>query len=250
MGILLALVSTALCIIVYVRMVRREVPEPLSIKRAVLPCVLGLASIVVSTALVLAFGLLAGTLVGKPVSDLTSGLVSKSLIRSFLTAGFPEEFAKFLIALLALRIVRPKNVYEYALTFVGVAVGFTLPEESVYSGGGLAILGRIPTFAMHMVLQLIMGSCLGRARYEKEQGNPKTGKYVFRGLCLPVLWHTLIDAASAFNAALDSENESVVWAGVVTAVIVIVASTVLQFVLLSRFKKETESLCRMELRPQ
>lgn len=250
MGFLLSLVCMALCVVVYVRMVNREVPEKLTIKKAVIPCVFGFFSIVISTAFVMGLGLLAGKLVGKPISDLSSNLVGKSLIKSFLTAGFSEELAKLLAALLALRIVKPKNVYEYVLTFVGVAVGFTLLEENLYSEGGLAMFGRVPTFALHMIFQLIMGYYLGRARYEKEQGNQNTGKLVFLGLFLPVLWHTLFDAVTAFNAGMASENDNVALLSAVIAIIVIIGSTVLQFVLLAKFKKNTERLCKMELKPQ
>ena len=250
MGFLLSLVCMALCVVVYVRMVNREVPEKLTIKKAVIPCVFGFFSIVISTAFVMGLGLLAGKLVGKPISELSSNLVGKSLIRSFLTAGFSEELAKFLVALLALRIVKPKNVYEYVLTFVGVAVGFTLPEENLYSDGGFTMFGRVPTFALHMIFQLIMGYYLGRARYEKEQGNQNTEKLVFLGLFLPVLWHTLFDAVTAFNAGMASENDNVALFSAVIAIIVIIGSTVLQFVLLAKFKKDTEKLCKMELQPQ
>lgn len=112
------------------------------------------------------------------------------------------------------------------------------------------MFGRIPTFALHMIFQLIMGYYLSRARYEREQGNQNNGKLVFLGLFLPVLWHTLFDAVTAFNAGMESENENVALASAVIAIIVIIGSTVLQFVLLAKFKKNAESLCEMELQPQ
>ncbi len=112
------------------------------------------------------------------------------------------------------------------------------------------MFGRIPTFALHMVFQLIMGCYLGRARYEKDRGNQNNGKLVFLGLFLPVLWHTLYDAACAFNAGMDSENANVALISAVIGVVVIIASAVLQFVLLVKFKKSAERLCETELQPQ
>ena len=89
-----------------------------------------------------------------------------------------------------------------------------------------------------------MGVNLGLARYAKLHGG-SAGKHIFLGLFLPVLWHTLYDAATAFNAGLESTDENVQVAAVVIALIVTVASTVLQFVLLVRFKNNAVKYSEM-----
>ena len=53
MGIILALVAFALCAIVYVRMVKREIPEPISKKQAIIPVAAGLAAPILATILII-----------------------------------------------------------------------------------------------------------------------------------------------------------------------------------------------------
>ena len=146
MGIILALVSFLLSLLVYVRMVRREIPEPLGKKQAIIPMAVGLAAPFLATMLVILFGLIIKATINKPLSGLSDSLIYKSLVTSFIGAGFTEEFVKFLLLLLLVKILKPKNVYEYVLFCVGIAVGFTLLEEVTYGGNGGAItsLVRIP----------------------------------------------------------------------------------------------------------
>lgn len=250
MGLIISLIATALCAVVYVRMVRREVPEPVSKKNAVIPFVLGVVSVVLSFALTMGIGAFFLYVLKFSVSQSISNIVLRAVSRAFFNAGFCEELTKLVVSLIAVKIIKPKNLYEYVLAFAGVAFGFTLLEENVYSSGGISILGRIPTFAMHMAFQLIMGTCLGRARFERQNGGSKVGGKIFLGFFLPVLWHTVYDACTAFNPAFESEDEAVQLIGAVIAVIVVIASTVLQFVLLAQYKKNTEKLCATELSSQ
>ena len=152
MGIILALVAFALCAIVYVRMVKREIPEPISKKQAIIPVAAGLAAPILATILIIIYGFIMKFTVGVPLAALSDSLLYKSLVTSFVGAGFTEEFVKFLLLLLLVKVLRPKNVYEYVLICVGISVGFTLLEEVTYGGGGGAItaLTRIPAFGMHV----------------------------------------------------------------------------------------------------
>ena len=115
-----------------------------------------------------------------------------------------------------------------------------------YGGSALTSLSRLPGFAMHMVFGLIMGLFLGLARYKKQAGERGGGEACL-ALLLPVLWHTAYDAATGFNLALSSEDEKVQFLGVIVWLTVIGVSTVLQFVVLIRFKKKTGKYCAMEL---
>ena len=205
MGMLSSIISFALCAIVYVRMLKREVPEPMSKKQAWVPVAVGVIGPIISTLVAVGLGMLIFKLRGgeltqagisvQPTQPEDMNLVAASLLRAFRNAGFTEELVKLLLALLMVKIFKPKNVYEYALAFIGIGFGFTALEEILY-GGGVRSLIRLPGFAMHMVFGIIMGVNLGLARYEKQQGG-SPGKYILCGLLVPVLWHTLYDASLA-----------------------------------------------------
>lgn len=255
MGFITSLIAFILCAFVYVRMIRREVPEQIGKAQAWVPVGAGLIAPIISTVIAVGLGMLTIKLLGGEITQSgvnmpaqqaqqETNVVLRSLSKSFRVAGFTEELVKLLLALLMVKVFKPKNVYEYALAFVGVGFGFTALEEILYGGGGLVSLFRLPTFAMHMVLAILMGVNLGLARYEKLHGG-SAGKYIFLGLFLPVLWHTLYDAATAFNAGFDATDENVQVAAVVIALIVTVASTVLQFVLLVRFKNNAVKYSEM-----
>lgn len=255
MGFITSLIAFILCAFVYVRMIRREVPEQIGKAQAWVPVGAGLIAPIISTVIAVGLGMLTIKLHGGEItqSGVTmpvqqaqqeTNVVLRSLIKSFRVAGFTEELVKLLLALLMVKVFKPKNVYEYALAFIGVGFGFTALEEVLYGGGGLASLSRLPGFAMHMVFGILMGVNLGLARYAKLHGG-SAGKHIFLGLFLPVLWHTLYDAATAFNAGLESTDENVQVAAVVIALIVTVASTVLQFVLLVRFKNNAVKYSEM-----
>ena len=142
-------------------MIRREVPEPISKKQAAIPAVLGLLSVFLATMLMIGFGAGIKALFGS-VSEAVSSLVLRSLVSSFFLAGFTEEVVKLLMFLVAIKIVKPKNVYEYGLLCAGVGFGFTALEEFIYAGSSLvAMVLRIFYFAMHMVFGLLMGLHLG-----------------------------------------------------------------------------------------
>ena len=249
MGIILALVSFLLSLLVYVRMVRREIPEPLGKKQAIIPMAVGLAAPILATMLVILFGLIIKATINKPLSGLSDSLIYKSLVTSFIGAGFTEEFVKFLLLLLLVKILKPKNVYEYVLFGVGIAVGFTLLEEVTYGGNGGAItsLVRIPAFGMHLVFALLMGSHFAIARYNKQNGLGGIGMHRFLGLFLPMLFHTIFDASTVDNTALMVEDETTNATGFMILVGVVLVSVILQFVMFVWFKKKTEEYCGMQL---
>ena len=255
MGFITSLIAFILCAFVYVRMIRREVPEQIGKAQAWVPVAAGLIAPIISTVIAVGLGMLTIKLHGGEITQSgvnmpaqqarqETNVVLRSLIKSFRVAGFTEELVKLLLALLMVKIFKPKNVYEYALAFIGVGFGFTALEEVLYGGGGLASLSRLPGFAMHMVFAILMGVNLGLARYAKLHGG-SAGKHIFLGLFLPVLWHTLYDAATTFNAGFDAADENVQGTAVVIALIVTVASTVLQFILLIRFKNNAVKYSEM-----
>ncbi len=58
MGILVALIATALCAVVYVRMVKREIPEPIGKMQAAVPIGFGLLAVVLVVPMLALIGLL------------------------------------------------------------------------------------------------------------------------------------------------------------------------------------------------
>ncbi len=241
-GYISCLISFALCTFVYIRMLRREEPGTLGKKSAV-PVVLGFIAPIISTVLVIVVNIITVKITGSKTSIYIQNPVLRSFAKAFFGAGFTEEFIKLLFALLAIAIVRPKNVYTYALMFIGVGFGFTALEEIVYGGDNLfSSLIRIPGFALHMVFGMIMGEHLGLARFKKKQGTDGSSIHVVAAFVLPVLWHTAYDAATVDNAGLETENDI----ALVLALVVGIASIVLQFVMLSKFKKRSKNLCQLE----
>ena len=81
MGIILALVAFFLCVIIYVRMVRRETPEPLGKIKAAIPVVVGLAAPFLATALVILFGWLMKVTIGIPLAGLSDSSVLMSVCK-------------------------------------------------------------------------------------------------------------------------------------------------------------------------
>lgn len=248
MGILISLIAFVFCAVIYVRMLRREVPEPIGKKAAALPVALGVFAPFLSTGLVILLSLLLSRLLGVSISGFTSSLLLSSLVSAFIAAGFTEELVKLLLFLLTVKLLKPKNVYEYGLLFAGVGVGFTALEEMLYGGGDpVAALTRLPFFSMHMVLGLIMGLELGQARFCRRSSTGSAGLHTFRALFLPVLWHTVYDASTTFNAAIHAEDTALNTIGAVIGLVVVLISVVLQFVLLIRFRKNAGKYCGMEL---
>lgn len=249
MSIILALVAFALCAILYVRMVRREIPEPMGKKQALIPVVTGLAAPILATALIIIFGLIIKATINKPLAGLSDSLVYKALVTSFVGAGFTEEFIKFLLLLLLARFLKPKNVYEYALICVGLGVGFTLLEEVTYGAANspLTALARIPAFGMHLVFAILMGVHFAIAKYNKQNGLGGVGMHRFLGLFLPILWHTLFDASTVDNTALMVEDEAINTTGFMITMGIVLISVILQIVMFLWFKKKTGEYCGMQL---
>ena len=137
LGLIAAVVATILCAVVYVRMYKREVPEPIGKMKAAIPIGFGIFAVFLTTPLILVGPLLFKKLTGSSIADLVPSPWIRSLVTSFCLAGFSEEFIKFLMFLIVIRIVKPKSVYEYGLLCAGIGVGFTGLEDllSKFSDG-------------------------------------------------------------------------------------------------------------------
>lgn len=102
-----------------------------------------------------------------------------------------------------------------------------------------------------MVFDIIKGYYLGLARHNKLTGNGSVGMNYALALVVPVLVHTLLDAFTAFNPALQIAEEDVdamAIVGLVLALSMLVAATVGQVIVLLRMKKNAQKYCGMETR--
>ena len=247
MGIIAAIVATIICAVFYVRMCKREIPEPISFKRAAIPVALGVLAVFINMPLSIGSLAAIAAVFGK-LSDVIPSLVLRSLVASFFMAGFTEEFVKMLMFLIVIRVCKPKNVYEYGLLCAGVGFGFTGLEDAVYGiQNPVSSVFRVFFFGMHLMFGLIMGLEMGLAQYSKKNGTGGSVKHTILAMAVPVLWHTIFDASTIANAAFNAEDEAVQMIGVVVALVVCAVSIALQFVLLIQYKKNTEKLCAMSV---
>lgn len=254
MGLILGILDGVLCVILYARMCRREIPKPMG-KKVAISMALGLLAPILSTALLIVLGFILMQVnggQGQSLQDVVPTYTLKSLVAAFLSASFPEELIKFLFILLSVKLVKPKNIYEYGLLGSGVGTGFTFLEQMAYGGQSpITALVRMPFFAMHMVFNLIMAIFLGLAMYEKQKGRSGATLHAILAFVVPLLWHTVFDASTTFNrmlqTGLDTENDLLRNVGAAIALIVIVASVTLQFWLLVQYKKRTKELCAMKI---
>lgn len=246
MDYLQSAIAAAVLILLYVRMIKRELPAPIGSKQAVIPVLLGFLSVFVSTLFVLEFGILIQSS-GHSLRDIANPAAG-SLIGAFLFAGFSEEIAKFLMMLLSFKLFRPKNVYEYILIGAGVGIGFTINEEFLYGGSEIELL-RLISVAMHTAFGIVMARYLGLAACKRLSGESSVSKEYALALFIPILLHTLYDAFTVFNPALaNAANEidktAAVWLS--SAGAAVLAGIVWQIAVLVKLKKRAEDYSVMK----
>lgn len=248
MAIIQLILSVAVLGILYFRMIKREVPEQISIIQAGVPVAFGMASFWVSFQLFLAIGGLL-TKSGLSLKGLPSA--AASFIQALIMAGLPEELAKFAFIIIAIILFRSKikNVYEYILIGAGVGAGFTLLEEFYYGEDAeiATVVFRILTIASHMIFGVIMAKHLGFAAYNKAAGRgPAAGECIL-ALIIPMVIHTLYDSLTATNTMMTGKDNKTVMIGIILSVAATAALFILQFIVLIGVKKNTEKYCDMKL---
>ena len=231
MGLIVAIITAIICTVVYVRMYKRELPEPAGVKKAAIPVALGVLAVILVAPITIFISLSTRKLLGASIKEVLPSPILSSLVRAFLLAGFTEELVKFLMFLITIKIVKPRNVYEYGMFCAGIGVGFTVLEDIFYGATN-------PITAVTRIH-------LGFAKYSKREGLNDAGKHIFLAFFLPVLWHTVFDSVTTVNPALNSNDDIIQMAGIIVALIVMAVSITLQFVLLIRFKKKTAEYCGM-----
>ena len=230
----------------YLRMIKREVPEPIGKVQALLPAVLGGICFPISGAS--GIGLLfALNKIG--ISSDTMPSFPGAFYTAFFMAGGVEEVFKYLAIIITLCILRKKvkNVYEIILIGAAVGFGFTVAEDLSY-GNSLAVLfTRLPFMLTHMILNMIMGEFIGMAKYNKINGNGATALYWALALIIPTALHTLFDAGTVSNYPIFRDGNYI--GGGILAGTGIVINFALMFYMLIRTKKIAEKLSGLSVIP-
>lgn len=243
MAIIQTIASVIILGILYKRMIGRESPAPIQKWQALIPILLGVISLPLSFAMVMANGAVTK---GMGIDTAAFPLAAHSAYAAFFGAGLPEEVAKLLIILLCLLIFRSKvrNVYEYMLIGAAVGFGFTLFEEFLYGGETVSAIARLVTIAAHMVYGILMAKHLGQAKYYKKSGQGSPVKEYIFALLIPVALHTFYDAGTVNNKFLSGGDKDLA-IGIALAAVAAIVMFAVQIIVLVKLKKNAEKYCDM-----
>ena len=231
--------------ILYWRMVKREIPEPVGWQQALIPIAIGMVSFPIT--IPFSMGHMKSLANDPNALKLSELNFFKALWRDLILAGGLEEIAKLLMILVVLFIFRNKvkNVYEFILIGACVGIGFAIAEEYFYGSGEeatiLTIVLRTISVAAHMTFNMVMAEFLGRARISKLSGKGSPVIYYLLAILVPITVHTLYDVTTAFNSSLMRGEIK----GFIVAAIGYVGLLVYELVVLIRCKKKTAEFCSM-----
>ncbi|MBR3235947.1 MAG: PrsW family intramembrane metalloprotease [Atopobiaceae bacterium] len=249
LGTIQMVLTVAIGVIIYYRLIKREVPEPIGPLQAIVPVVGGVLSNRVLILYILGMVTLTNTLGVSLTGDGLSN-AGGAILKAFVIAAFPEELSKGLIMLLVIFLFRKKvrNVYEYILVGTAVGLGFTLIEDLDYVTNGANFL-RLALVCGHLCFNMIMGMYLGSARYKKEHNQgPVVLDYV-KAFAIPMLWHTLFDAFTAMNPAIISavtgDLDAMGNVYVALGIVAVIVSIVLQVLVMRKAFKDADRYCAM-----
>ena len=247
LSIISALLALAICGLIYLRMIKREVPEPIGKLQAILPVIMGGICVLVSgpagIGLLYAFKSIGVT--GETMAPLPA-----SFFTAFFIAGGVEELFKFLAIIITIAILKNKvkNVYEYIILGAAVGFGFTIVEDFTFGESMVVLLIRTPLMFSHMTLNMIMGEFIGRAKYNKQKGEGQTALYLAWGLIIPMALHTLYDAGTIFNYPAMMGGDFVV--GGILGGAAVLTNVVLLIYVLVRAKKNAENFSALSILPK
>ena len=243
------LVTTGVLGFLYMRMIKREKPEQISVPQALLPIILGILSEIISSRAVMYLMIGLGTEKGAQYSELPT--VARQFMSPFLFAAFPEELIKLIMVIITLCVFRKKvkNVYEYILIGAAVGIGFSIAEDYSYASELASVFIRLPMLPGHMAMDMLMGEFLGIAMYNKKNNAGPVAIFNIFALVVPVIIHTLYDAGSTGNFMVfegaANGNNVMVTIGSVYALVVIVGFIVYSIRIIIRFKKIGEKFNNM-----
>ena len=219
-------------IIIYNYLIRKQVGFKIGAFQAILPIMLGVISLLISFAITLALGISALKLGIYPI--IIPYPILRSFYSAFLLAAFPEEFAKLMMILISCKIFNPKNVHEYILIGFAVGMGFTFFEEYLY-GSGTQIILRFFFFPFHPVFASLMAENLGLAARNRKIGKRDNFGLYLKAFFIPVIVHTIYDAATVKNFIIEVREDYLITAGIAFALVVLICSFIFIIRLLIRY---------------
>lgn len=126
--------------------------------------------------------------------------VLQAALLAFLVVGFAEEGSKYLfLRWLAFRRAEFDEVYDGIIYAVAVSLGFATVENVLYVFSTTALDFRVAMIVIrailavpvHALLGVIMGYCVGRAKFARDPATRR--RFMLIGLVLPALLHGLYD---------------------------------------------------------
>lgn len=246
-SVIASLLALVICGFLYLRMIKREVPEPVGRFQAILPVILGGICVPVSGAS--GIGLLYALKCIGVTGDAMQALPA-AFYTAFFMAGGVEELFKFIAIIITVAVLknRVSNVYEYILLGAAVGMGFTVAEDFTFGDSLIVLLIRTPLMFTHMTLNMIMGELIGRAKYNKQKGEGRTALYLALGLIIPMALHTLYDAGTIFNYPVIKDGDFV--AGGILGGAAILTNIVILIRVLVRARKNAEKFAALSVLPE
>lgn len=250
---LLAFIYSIIVLIVlgflYKKMIDWEYPRKISKAQAIIPILLGILSLPLSFVFFLFIANIGRDVLGVSLGN--GPLLWASFTSALFSAAINEELAKLIFALIVIIIFRKsiRNVYEYILIGGAVGFGFTIVEEYIYSSGIIALILRVLTVTVHMLLGFAMGRHLGLARYNKVTGKGSVLREYLLAYFVPVAVHTIYDTL-AVNDLLSSKDEMTSFIGVAMALVALVCTFALQVYVFKSLRKNAQALAALSVLPE
>ncbi len=142
-----------------------------------------------------------------PWIDAISEPLVHGLVSAFAQAAIPEEFFKFIVLWFAASRAAFDEPMDGIVYGVAASLGFATFENVVYVANGgfaVALTRALTAVPSHAFLGVIMGYCVGRAKFEPEA----RVRLLATGLLLPTFLHGLYDWPLLAAAKLGSADPS------------------------------------------
>ncbi len=206
-------------IIIYNCLIRRQVGFKISVIQAIVPVFFGIITLLIAVAISVGFA----------IAISSYGIISAmfpytpllSFFNAFISAGLPEELSKLIMILILFKIFKPKNVHEHVLIGFAVGMGFTFFEEYLYGTVAQMIL-RFLFFPFHSVLASMMAENIGLAARNRKIGKRGNFGLYLKAFFIPVMVHTIYDAATVYNFALFTSDDILIEVGLIFALVVLI----------------------------
>lgn len=206
-------------IIIYNCLIRRQVGFKISVIQAIVPVLFGIITLLIAVAISVGFAIAISSY--GIISAMFPYIPLLSFFNAFISAGLPEELSKLIMILILFKIFKPKNVHEHVLIGFAVGMGFTFFEEYLYGTVAQMIL-RFLFFPFHSVLASMMAESIGLAARNRKIGKRGNFGLYLKAFFIPVIVHTIYDAATVYNFALFTSDDILITVGLIFALVVLI----------------------------